>query len=100
MNTQRLYKQRLFHLLGNRYVGGPQLLTDAEFEQLIRKLLDDTHAYVSCEPTYLFISLTHPVVAEVVGMYMDTHYMLISNWTRLRTWEDFIRLVRRRWVVG
>jgi hypothetical protein len=47
----------------------------------------------------MFISLTDPVVAEVVGMYMDTHYMLISNWVRLRTWEDFVRLVQLRWLM-
>lgn len=99
MNTSRLYKQRLFNLLGNRYVSGPQLLTDLEFEQMIRKLLHDKQAYISCEPVYLCISLTDPVVAEVVGMYMDTHYMLISNWARLRTWEDFVRLVRLRWLM-
>ncbi len=99
MNTSRLYKQRLFNLLGNRYVCGPQLLTDLEFEQILRKLLHDKQAYISCEPVYLCISLTDPVVAEVVGMYMDTHYMLISNWAQLRTWVDFVRLVRLRWLM-
>lgn len=99
MNNTHLYKQRLFNLLGNRYVSGPQSLTDVEFEHLIRKLLDDTQSYVSGEPVYLFISLTDPVVREVVGMYMDSRYTLISNCVRVRTWEEFLRLVRRRWMI-
>ena len=99
MNTLRLYKPRLFALIGKNDITRPHALTDNEFEQLIHRLHIEKQAIVSGQPVYLFISLTDPVIAELAGMYMDTRYTLISHWAELRTWGDYVRFVRRRWIM-
>ena len=99
MNTVRLYKPKLFALLGKNDITRPHALTDDEFSKLVYKLHIEKGAIVSGQPLYLFISMSDPVIAEVAGMYIDTRYILISNWVQLRTWGDYVRFVRARWVM-
>jgi len=100
MNTVRLYKPKLFALLGKNDITRPHALTDDEFSKLVYKLHIEKGAIVSGRPLYLFISMSDPVIAELVGgAYMDTRYILISNWVQLRTWGDYVRFVRARWVM-
>ena len=99
MSTIRLYKPRLFALLGKNDITRPHALADTEFEQLINRLHIEKQAIVSGQPVYLFVSLTDPVIAELVGTYMDTRYTMISGWAQLRTWSDYVRFVRLRWLM-
>lgn len=54
---------------------------------------------VSGEPRYLHIKLNNSLMFELTGLYADTQYTLRSNWTELRTWDDFIRFLQKRWTI-
>lgn len=105
MNPQpkqpRLYKPRLFEILDGDGVShsSPQVMTYDEFSFRLRNYLVANNHIQAGQPRYLHINLTHESMFELTGLYGDTTYTLIDNWAELRTWDDFIRFLQRRWAI-
>jgi hypothetical protein len=99
MNSTRLYKPRLFEILEQKLCTSPQTMTYAEFSQRVREYLVANNRIVMGEPRYLHIKVNSPAMLELTGMYGETTYPMIDNWSPLRTWDDFIRFLQARWTI-
>ncbi len=92
------YKPRLFEILEGKKYTTPQFISYDEFSYLVRNYLVSNNHIVSGQPRYLHIKLNHESMYELTGLYTDTTYPMIDNWAQLRTWDDFIRFLQRRWA--
>jgi hypothetical protein len=95
----RLYKPRLFELIDGDELRSPIELTNDEFSTKIRHFLVRNQSIVSGEPRYLFIKVNTKQMLELTGLYTDTQYVMRSNWTELRSWDDFIRFLQAKWAL-
>lgn len=95
----RLYKSRLFEILDGQTYTSLQTMTYDEFSQRIREYLVQNNHIVAGQPRYLHIKLNHESMVELTGLYGDHTYPLVDNWTQLRTWDDFLHFLQRRWAI-
>jgi hypothetical protein len=70
-----------------------------EFSYRIREYLVRNNHIVAGQPRYLLIKLNHESMFELTGLYNCGAYTMVDNWTELRTWDDFIKFLQKRWVV-
>jgi hypothetical protein len=38
-------------------------------------------------------------MVELTGIHGDSDYALVDNWAELRTWDDFLRFLQKRWAI-
>ncbi len=77
----------------------PQIMSYDEFSQRVREYLVANNHIVMGQPHYLHIKLDHPSMRELTGLYGEPTYPLISDWSHLRSWDDFIHFLQRRWAI-
>ena len=70
-----------------------------EFSHRIREYLVQNNHIVSGQPRYLHIKLDHESMFELTGLYTDARYTLVDNWSQLRSWDDFLHFLQRRWAI-
>lgn len=95
----RLYKSRLFEILDGRPYSSHQAMTYDEFSYRVREYLIQNNHMVQGQPRYLHIKLNHESMFELTGLYGDRVYPMVDNWAELRTWDDFLRFLQRRWAI-
>ena len=74
-------------------------MTYDEFSQRIRVYLVQNNHMVMGQPRYLHIKLNHESMFELTGLYGDHTYPLVDNWSQIRSWDDFLRFLQRRWAI-
>ena len=77
----------------------PQILTYDEFSFRIRNYLVANNHVRAGQPRYLHIKLNHESMVELTGIHGDSDYALVDNWAELRTWDDFLRFLQKRWAI-
>ncbi len=95
----RLYKSRLFEILDGRPCTSQQTMTYDEFSHRVREYLVQNNHMVAGQPRYLHIKLNHESMFELTGLCGDRTYTLIDNWSQIRTWDDFLHFLQRRWAI-
>lgn len=95
----RLYKSRLFEILDGRPHTVHQTMSYDEFSHRIRHYLVQNNHIVAGEPRYLHIKLNHESMFELTGLYTDRTYPLVDNWSQIRSWDDFLLFLQRRWAI-
>ena len=95
----RLYKSRLFEIMDGKPCTSQQEMSYDEFSYRIREYLINNNQIVQGQPRYLHIKLNNESMFELTGLYGDRTYPLVDNWSVLRTWDEFIRFLQRRWAI-
>lgn len=95
----RLYKPRLFELLDGGRHTSPQMLSYDEFSFRIRNYLVANNHIRAGQPRYLHIKLNHESMFELTGLHGETAYTLVDGYTELRTWDDFLGFLQRKWAI-
>lgn len=96
---QHLYKARLFEILDGNPCTLHQIMSHDEFSHRIRHYLVQNNLIAAGQPRYLHIKVNHESMFELTGTYSDNTYPLVDNWSQLRTWDDFLHFLQRRWTI-